>query len=240
MRFDIITIFPEMFSALTESGITRRAFEKGQAQIHCWQLRDFTTNTYRTVDDRPYGGGAGMVMSPEPLKKAVLQAKSAQMQANIHDGKVIYLSASGTRLTQQKVRGLMQHSAITLICGRYEGVDQRFIDRYVDEEISIGDFVVSGGELPSMLLLDAMIRLIPGVIEKESIEEESFSIQEGGGCLLEYPHYTRPEMFEETAVPKVLLSGHHADIAAWRLQMAKKRTALMRPDLLQMNRSNIQ
>lgn len=233
MRFDCITLFPEMFTALSESGITRRALVEQRAALHCWQLRDFTQNAYRTVDDRPYGGGAGMVMTAEPLKQAVLHAQAEQAKAGLAHGKVIYLSASGTPLSQAKVRALLPEPALTLICGRYEGVDQRFIDHYVDEEIAIGDFVVSGGELPAMLLLDALIRLIPGVIEADSVAEESFSLSAAAGLLLEYPHYTRPETFEGVTVPEVLLSGHHAAIHAWRSREAMARTQKVRPDLLQ-------
>lgn len=223
-RFDVITLFPEMFAALREHGISRRAHEKGLWSLQCWNPRDFTTDPHRTVDDRPYGGGPGMVMLPGPLEQAIAAAKLAQAVP----GKVIYLSPQGRPLTHEIVQLLLQEEALTLLCGRYEGIDQRLIDRCVDEEISIGDFVVSGGELPAMLLMDAIIRQLPGALnDADSAVEDSFV-----AGLLDCPHYTRPEDFDGHAVPAVLMSGNHAEIRRWRLKQALGGTWLRRPDLL--------
>lgn len=226
--FDVITLFPEMFSALTGAGITRRAVDRGLYALNCWNPRDFAEDAYRTVDDRPYGGGPGMVMLAAPLEKAIQAAKASQAGKVGGGGKVIYLSPQGKPLTHKKVLELAQEPALVLLCGRYEGVDQRLIDRCVDEEISLGDFVLSGGELPAMVLLDAIIRQLPGALnDADSAVEDSFV-----DGLLDCPHYTRPEEYEGLRVPDVLLSGHHGEIRRWRLQQSLGRTEERRPDLM--------
>ena len=228
-RYDVVTLFPEMFSALTGSGISRRAFERDICRLQCWNPREFTTDVHRTVDDRPYGGGPGMVMLGAPLAAALDAAREAQTQALGARGPVIYLSPQGRPLTHAKVMALTDAPALTLLCGRYEGIDQRLLDSRVDEEISLGDFVLSGGELPAMVLLDAIIRQLPGVLnDADSAIEESFV-----DGLLDCPHYTRPEVdLNGNSVPDVLLSGDHARIARWRHKMALGSTWLQRPDLL--------
>lgn len=227
-RYDIITLFPEMFEALTGSGITRRAIERNLYRLACWNPRDFATDRHHTVDDRPYGGGPGMVMLVEPLEKAILAAKAAQRQAGSEAGKVIYLSPQGRRLDHGKVMELVAEPSLILLCGRYEGIDQRLIDRCVDEEVSLGDFVLSGGELPAMVLLDAIVRQLPGALgDADSAVEDSFV-----DGLLDCPHYTRPEVYGNIPVPAVLLSGNHAEIRRWRLQQSLGRTEARRPDLL--------
>lgn len=227
--YDVITLFPDMFAALSQFGITGRAVERGLYSLMCWNPRDFTEDRYRTVDDRPYGGGPGMVMLPGPLEKAIKAAKSHQLATVGSAGRVIYLSPQGRRLDHQRVLDLVAEPALVLLCGRYEGVDQRLIERCVDEEISLGDFVLSGGELPAMVLLDAMIRQLPGALnDEDSAVEDSFV-----DGLLDCPHYTRPVMYEDMAVPDVLLSGNHAEIRRWRLRQALGRTAERRPDLLE-------
>ncbi|QCU89639.1 tRNA (guanosine(37)-N1)-methyltransferase TrmD [Thiomicrorhabdus sediminis] len=224
MRFDVITLFPDMFSALTESGVSRRALQSGLYQIKTWNPRTFTTDRHKTVDDRPYGGGPGMVMMYQPLKDT-LDAIAADGGVKPH---VVYLSPQGQPLTQAKVEQLMGHERVTLLCGRYEGVDERLIESSVDEEISIGDFVVSGGELPAMMLMDAMVRLIPGALgHNQSAEQDSFS-----DGLLDCPHYTRPEEVDGMKVPAVLLEGNHAKIDAWRQAQKQARTEQRRPDIL--------
>ena len=228
-RFDVITLFPEMFSALTQSGITRRAIERALWRLQCWNPRDFAHDNYRTVDDRPYGGGPGMVMLAAPLEAAIDAAKAAQLGETGVGGKVVYLSPQGARLDHRGVMRLLEEPSLVLLCGRYEGVDQRLIDRCVDEEISIGDFVVSGGELPAMLLIDALVRQMPGALnDAGSAEEDSFV-----AGLLDCPHYSRPEVYAGRRVPEVLLSGDHAKIRRWRLKQALGQTFLKRPDLLQ-------
>jgi tRNA (guanine37-N1)-methyltransferase len=227
-RFDVITLFPEMFAALTASGITRRALDRGLYEIAFHSPRDFVSDPHRTVDDRPYGGGPGMVMMAEPLEKAIGRARAAQEQSLGAAGRVIYLSPQGRRLDHGKVLELTALPALTLLCGRYEGVDQRLIDRCVDEEVSLGDFVLSGGELPAMVLLDAIVRQLPGALnDAESAQEDSFV-----DGLLDCPHYTRPEIYEGERVPQVLLSGNHAAIRRWRLKQALGTTSRRRPDLL--------
>ncbi len=229
LRFDVVTLFPEMFAALTESGVTSRAFNKGLAEFHSCNPRQFTTDRHQSVDDRPYGGGPGMLMMYAPLKASVEQIQQQVQQAGIEKSYVIYLSPQGQPLTQKRVEQLAELPAITLVCGRYEGVDERFIQKYVDEEIAIGDFVVSGGELPAMMLMDAVIRLIPGALgHQQSAVEDSFT-----DGLLDCPHYTRPEEVEGMAVPKVLLEGHHAKIDQWRMEQKILRTQQRRPDLYQ-------
>ena len=222
LRFDVLTLFPEMFAALTASGITRRALERGLWQLQCWQLRDYAENAYRTVDDRPFGGGPGMVMQPGPLDKAIDAARAAR-----GGGPVIYLSPQGAPLTDRRVRELAASEGAVLLCGRYEGVDERLIGRRVDEEISLGDFVLSGGEIAAMALMDACVRQLPGALNDEmSAAEESFA-----AGLLDCPHYTRPELYEGMPVPEVLLSGHHENIRRWRLKMSLARTRKRRPEL---------
>jgi len=227
-RYDVVTLFPEMFAALTGSGITRRAIDRGLYALEFHNPRDFTSDPHRTVDDRPYGGGPGMVMLAEPLMQAIRAARAAQERALGRSGRVIYLSPQGRRLEQEVVLELAAEPALVLLCGRYEGVDQRLIDREVDEEISLGDFVLSGGELPAMVLLDAIVRQLPGALNTAgSAQEDSFV-----DGLLDCPHYTRPERYEDEAVPEVLLSGNHAAIRRWRLKQSLGRTWLRRPDLL--------
>jgi tRNA (guanine37-N1)-methyltransferase len=222
IRFDVVTLFPEMFAAVTHSGISGRALEMGLWSLGLWNPRDFTRDNYRTVDDRPYGGGPGMLMLAEPLEKALEAARDAG------GGKVIYLSPQGRRLDHEKVMELAGREAVTLLCGRYEGVDERLIRRRVDEELSIGDYVLSGGELAAMTVIDAVVRQIPGALGGEqSAVEESF-VQ----GLLDCPQYTRPEEYAGDKVPEILLSGHHENIRRWRLQQALGRTWLRRPDLL--------
>ena len=222
IRFDVVTLFPEMFAAVTHSGISGRALETGLWSLGLWNPRDFTKDNYRTVDDRPYGGGPGMLMLAEPLEKALDAAKEAG------GGKVIYLSPQGRRLDHEKVMELAGRKAVTLLCGRYEGVDERLIRRRVDEELSLGDYVLSGGELAAMAVIDAVVRQIPGALGGEqSAAEESFV-----DGLLDCPQYTRPEEYRGEKVPEVLLSGHHENIRRWRLQQALGRTWLRRPDLL--------
>lgn len=224
LRFDVVTLFPEMFSALTDSGITRRALERGLWRLETWNPRRWTTDPHRTVDDRPYGGGPGMVMLAAPLERAIIEAKvSAGGTAP-----VIYLSPQGRPLTQDRVAELAGGEGAVLLCGRYEGIDERVISRCVDEEISLGDFVISGGELAAMALIDASVRLVPGALNDDaSAVEESFV-----DGLLDCPHYTRPESYEGLRVPEVLMSGNHGEIRRWRLQQALGRTWQRRPDLL--------
>mgnify|MGYP005858628951 FL=1 len=223
VAFDVITLFPEMFAALTECGITRRAKEQGLWRLALWNPRDFTTDAHRTVDDRPYGGGPGMVMLAEPLEKAIAAARQQRPAA-----RVICLSPQGRRLRHERVLALAQEGGAILLCGRYEGIDERLIGRCVDEEISLGDFVLSGGEIAAMALIDAVVRQLPGALnDAASAAEESFA-----GGLLDCPHYTRPEVYQGMPVPPVLLSGHHEEIRRWRLKQALGRTWLRRPDLL--------
>jgi tRNA (guanine37-N1)-methyltransferase len=227
-QFDVITLFPAMFEALTASGITRRASEQERYHLRLWNPRDFTSNSYRTVDDRPYGGGPGMVMLAAPLEQAISAARSAQVAAGATKSRVVYLSPQGQVLNHQKVMDLLSEEGLILLAGRYEGVDERLLQRQVDEEISIGDYVLSGGELPAMVLMDSMIRQLPGVLgDAESAEQDSFV-----NGLLDYPHYTRPEIYHGERVPDVLMSGHHAVIQKWRLKQALGRTWERRPDLL--------
>ncbi len=222
IRFDAVTLFPEMFAAVTHSGISGRALEAGLWSLGLWNPRDFTTDNYRTVDDRPYGGGPGMVMLAEPLEKALDAVREAG------GGKVIYLSPQGRKLDHEKVMELAGSSAVTLLCGRYEGVDERLIRRRVDEELSLGDYVLSGGELAAMAVIDAVVRQLPGALGGEqSAVEESFV-----NGLLDCPQYTRPERYGGEQVPEILLSGHHENIRRWRLQQALGRTWRRRPELL--------
>jgi len=228
MQFDVVTLFPEMFVALTQSGITRRALEQGQWNLVLWNPRDFTSDNHRTVDDRPYGGGPGMVMLAKPLEAAIGAAKARQAGAELAPPRVIYLSPQGKPLTHALVKSLQAEAGLVLLCGRYEAVDQRLVERCVDDEISLGDFVLSGGELPAMALMDAIIRQLPGVLNDDaSAVEDSFV-----NGLLDCPHYTRPETYEGMAVPEVLTSGNHAEISKWRRQQMLAATVKKRPDLL--------
>ena len=222
MKFDVLTLFPEMFEPLNSS-IIGRAKEKNLIEINLINIRDFSKDKHKKVDDTPYGGGAGMVMMPDVVYDAYKSIKD-------ENAKVIYMSPQGKKLTQKKVEELAKNKHLIILCGHYEGIDQRVIDKIVDEEISIGDYVLTGGELPAMVLIDSVSRYADGVITKESTNEESFT-----NGLLEYPQYTRPEVFEGEKVPEVLLSGHHANIEKWRKEKSLEITAKKRPDLLNKN-----
>ena len=228
MHFHVITLFPEMVEQMTSQGVLGRAIRQGLVGLDCLNPRDFTHDRHRTVDDRPYGGGPGMLMKVQPLADAITAAK----QQSRADAKVIYLSPQGRRLDQRQVRRLAaagRDSDFILIAGRYEGIDERLIEMYVDEEISIGDYVISGGELAATVLIDAIARMLPGVLgDDDSAQQDSF--MQG---LLDCPHYTRPEEIDGRRVPDVLLGGDHSAIARWRLKQALGRTWLRRPDLLQ-------
>lgn len=220
----VISLFPDMLKAVTDFGVTGRAVVNGQLTVTAINPRDFTRDVHRTVDDRPYGGGPGMVMLTAPLREAVIAARAAAPGA-----KVLYLSPQGRRLDQAAVQQLAAQGSLIMVAGRYEGVDERFIEAYVDQEWSIGDYVISGGELPAMVLIDAMARTLPGVLgHEDSAVQDSFA-----DGLLDYPHYTRPEEIDGAAVPEVLLSGDHDRIRRWRLKQALGRTWKRRPDLLQ-------
>ena len=220
MQFDVLTLFPEMFEVLNES-IIGKAQEKGLININLINIRDFSKDKHKKVDDTPYGGGAGMVMMPDVVYDAYKSIKT-------DNAKVIYMSPQGKKLDQKKVEELSKQEHLILLCGHYEGIDQRVIDRIVDEEISIGDYVLTGGELPAMVLIDSVSRYIDGVLKEDSTKEESFS--QG---LLEYPQYTRPEVFEDERVPEILLTGHHQNIDKWRREQSLKITFNKRPDLLE-------
>jgi len=225
MRFDVVTLFPDMFQALTDHGVTGRAVKQEKVSIQCWNPRDFTHDNYQTVDDRPYGGGPGMLMKIQPLKDAIQAAKAAAGG----DAKVIYMSPQGRKLDQRGAEQLAQQQKLILVAGRYEGIDERLIETEIDEEWSLGDFVLSGGEMAAMTMMDAVIRLVPGVLGHElSAQQDSFS-----DGLLDCPHYTRPELYEGQAVPEVLLSGNHEKIRQWRLKQSLGRTWQRRPDLLE-------
>lgn len=229
MQIDAISLFPEMFDAVTRFGVSRRAVELGICDFSAWNPRDFTSNNYRTIDDRPYGGGPGMLMLIEPLVAALDAARARQKAQGAETSHVVYLSPQGRALDHRKAVELSQRPGLILLCGRYEGVDERLIESEVDEEISIGDYVLSGGELPAMVLMDTVLRLLPGVLgDAQSASEDSFA-----DGLLDCPHYTRPEEYRGMRVPDVLMSGNHALIAKWRLKQSLGRTWLRRPDLLQ-------
>ena len=228
IQFDVITLFPPMFDALAEAGVIGRAREKGIYQLVAWNPRDFAHNAYRTVDDRPYGGGPGMVMMAEPVGKAMAAAKQRQKSAGIKKPRVIHLSPQGRLLNHLLVMELAEEPGLVLLAGRYEGVDERALAREIDDEISIGDYVLSGGELAAMVVIDCVVRQLPGVLgDAESALQDSFV-----NGLLDCPHYTRPEVYEGQAVPPVLMSGNHAQISRWRLKQALGRTWQRRPDLL--------
>lgn len=228
MRIDVVSLFPAMFDAVLAHGITARAHARGLWALECWNPRDFAEGGYRRVDDRPYGGGPGMVMLPEPLAAAIGAARRAQCDAGSGPVHCIHLSPQGRPLTHRRVTELARLPSLLLVAGRYEAIDQRIIETRIDEEICIGDFVVSGGELPAMMLIDAVVRMLPGALgDDASALNDSFV-----AGLLDCPHYTRPEVFEAMAVPPVLLSGDHARIARWRRERALVLTAARRPDLI--------
>lgn len=230
MRVDVITIFPDMFQAVTNYGITRRAVEQGRLSVHCWNPRDFAKGRYRAVDDRPYGGGPGMVMMAAPLA-ATMKAIRRRVGS---EPPLIYLSPQGQTLQHNAVLGLSARQGMVLLAGRYEGIDERFLDRYVDNEYSIGDYVISGGELAAMVVIDAVSRYLPGVLgNAESALQDSFT-----NGLFDCPHYTRPEEFEDLRVPQVLLRGNHEDIRRWRVKQSLGRTWLRQPELLKSAKLN--
>jgi len=231
MRFDVVTLFPELFSPHLTVGVTRRAFESNQVDVRLWPLRDFADDNYRRVDDRPYGGGPGMVMLVEPLERALAAIRGERADSG-HPAAVVHFTPTGRRIDQAVLREFAAGPGAVLLCGRYEGIDQRFIDRHVALELSLGDFVLSGGELPALALLDGVARLQPGVLgDAQSHQQDSFS-----DGLLDCPHYSRPEVLESPAgpdpVPPVLLSGHHAAIARWRRERSLEITARRRPELI--------
>ena len=229
LQFDVVTLFPPMFEAVTEAGITGRARDRGIFGLVAWNPRDFARNSYRTVDDRPYGGGPGMVMMAEPLERAVSAARQRQASTGVKKPRVIYMSPQGRLLNHALVMELSAEQGLVLLAGRYEGVDERAIARVVDDEVSIGDYVLSGGELAAMVLIDSIVRQLPGALgDAQSAAQESFV-----GGLLDCPQYTRPEQYEGMAVPPVLMSGNHADIGRWRLKQALGRTWQRRPELLE-------
>jgi tRNA (guanine37-N1)-methyltransferase len=229
LHFDVVTIFPEMFEAVTRHGITRRALEEGGFDFRAWNPRDFVSDPHRTVDDRPYGGGPGMVMIPGPLEDCIDAAVARQRAAGVERPQVVLLSPQGARFTDAVARRMAQSPGLVMVAGRYEGVDERLIRRRVDLEVSIGDYVTSGGELPAMVMIDAIVRLLPGSLnDAGSATQDSFS-----DGLLDWPHYTRPEQWQGERVPEVLLSGNHAAIAKWRRKQALARTWARRPDLLE-------
>ena len=228
MRIDVVTLFPDLVADASGYGVTGRARERELWTLGVWNPRDFATDSYRTVDDRPYGGGPGMVMIAEPLAHALAAARRAQADAGNATPRTLYLSPAGAPLTHQAVLGLAASAGVVLLAGRYEGIDERLIAREVDDEVSIGDFVVSGGELPALLLIDAIVRQLPGALnDAESAEQDSFA-----DGILDCPHYTRPETYDGERVPDVLLSGNHAAIRRWRLKEALGRTWQRRPDVL--------
>jgi tRNA (guanine37-N1)-methyltransferase len=228
-RFDVITIFPEMFDALADHGITRRALDEKVFELKAWDPRDFTSDNYRRVDDRPYGGGPGMVMLPDPLQACIDAAKARQREAGVEVPKVVLMSPQGERLGEELVKELASEPGLVVIAGRYEGVDERLVDRSVDREVSIGDYVTSGGELPAMVMIDCIVRRLPGSLnDAQSASQDSFS-----AGLLDWPHYTRPEQWKDAKVPEVLMSGNHAAIARWRRKQALGRTWQRRPQLLE-------
>jgi tRNA (guanine37-N1)-methyltransferase len=227
-RFDVVTIFPEMFDALADHGITRRALDEKRFELKAWDPRDFTTGGYRRVDDRPYGGGPGMVMLAEPLEACIEAAKARQKEAGVASPHVVLMSPQGERLGEELIRELASVDGLVVVAGRYEGLDERVVAKCVDREVSIGDYVTSGGELPAMVMIDCIVRRLPGSLnDAESAAQDSFS-----AGLLDWPHYTRPEEWKGARVPEVLLSGNHAAIARWRRKQALGRTWERRRDLL--------
>ncbi len=236
MRVDIITLFPELFIPFVQAGVTRRAYESGQLDVKTWNPRDYAEGNYKRVDDRPFGGGPGMVMLAEPLA-ACLAAVRAESDLDRQQAPLVYFSPVGEVLSQSLVQRSGLTAGVVLLCGRYEGIDQRFIDAHVDAHISLGDFVLSGGEIAAMAWLDALARLQPGVLhDEQSHLQDSFTPALSG--LLDCPHFTRPEVWQDQAVPEALLSGHHAQIAAWRRQQSLKLSAQHRPDLMEKARQS--
>ncbi|WP_077038195.1 tRNA (guanosine(37)-N1)-methyltransferase TrmD [Pelomonas sp. KK5] len=233
MRFDAITLFPELFGPFLNQGVSRRAFESKQVDVRLWQLRDFADNNYRRVDDRPFGGGPGMVMLVEPLERALAAVKADRGEEEQAPA-VIHFTPTGRKMDQALMQELAQGQGGILLCGRYEGIDQRFLDRHVTLELSLGDFVLSGGELPAIAMLDAVARLQDGVLnDAASHQQDSFS----DGFLLDCPHYSRPEVFEDQPVPAVLMSGHHANIERWRRERSLEITFERRPELIEAARA---
>ena len=236
MRFDISTLFPELIEPWLHSGVTRRAYDSGQVQVRLWQLRDFAEGNYRRVDDRPFGGGPGMVMQAGPLARCLQAIRTDRAEAVEAQAPVVLFSPIGERLDHTGVSRWAESRGAILLCGRYEGMDQRFVDRHVDRQISLGDFVVSGGEIAAVTLLDAVARLQPGVLQDEASHiQDSFNPALDG--LLDCPHYTRPEVWEGEAVPEVLLGGNHAAIARWRREQSLRLTRQHRPELLEQARA---
>jgi tRNA (guanine37-N1)-methyltransferase len=234
MQFDVVTLFPDMFRALTDWGITSRAAKQQRFALRTWNPRDFTTDNYRTIDDRPYGGGPGMVMLARPLEDAIGAAKAAQAEQGVTGSRVVMMSPQGKTLDHGSVMRFAAQPGLIMLCGRYEAIDQRLIERCVDEEVSLGDFVLSGGELPAMALMDAVVRQLPGVLnDAQSAVQDSFV-----DGLLDCPHYTRPEEYQGVRVPDVLLGGHHAEIELWRRREALRNTLDKRPDLIDRARTN--
>jgi tRNA (guanine37-N1)-methyltransferase len=228
VQIDVVTLFPRMFEAVTASGVTSRARDRKLYELVLWNPRDFSANSYRSVDDRPYGGGPGMVMMAEPLEKALVAARQRQKSSGVKTPRVLHLTPQGRLLSHGKVMELSREPGLVMLAGRYEGVDERLISRQIDEEISIGDYVLSGGELAAMVVIDSVVRQLPGALgDAESASQDSFV-----AGLLDCPHYTRPEVYEDEPVPRVLMSGNHADIGRWRLKQALGRTWQRRPDLL--------
>ena len=228
LQIDVVTLFPQMFAAISECGISGRAFTRQCATLHLWNPRDYTMDNHRTVDDRPYGGGPGMVMLAEPLDAALDAAEARQRESGVAKPYVVYLSPQGRTLDHALVMELAARPGLVFLAGRYEGVDQRLLDRRIDEYISIGDYVLSGGELAAMVVIDAVVRQLPGVLgDADSAVQDSFV-----NGLLDYPHYTRPELYQGVPVPAVLMGGNHAKIQRWRLQQSLLATQRNRPDLL--------
>jgi tRNA (guanine37-N1)-methyltransferase len=228
LQIDVVTLFPRMFEAVTASGVTGRALERRLYDLVLWNPRDFAANAYRSVDDRPYGGGPGMVMMPDPLAKAIAAARQRQKSTGVAKPRIMHLTPQGRLLDNALVAELVREQGLVMLAGRYEGVDERLASTVFDDEISIGDYVLSGGELAAMVVMDAVVRQLPGALgDAESASQDSFV-----NGLLDHPHYTRPEVYEGAAVPPVLLSGNHAEITRWRLKQALGRTWQRRPDLL--------
>lgn len=229
LHVDVVSIFPRMFEAVTTFGISGRARDKGLWDLVAWNPRDFASDPHRSVDDRPFGGGPGMVMLASPLERAIRAARQRQQSCGVSGSRVVYLSPQGVLLNHRRVIALAAERGLVLVAGRYEGVDERVIERDVDDEISVGDYVLTGGELPAMVLIDCVVRQLPGALgDSDSVQEDSFV-----DGLLDCPHYTRPEVHDGSIVPSVLMSGHHAEIKRWRLKQALGRTHLRRPDLLE-------
>ncbi|MEO8102836.1 MAG: tRNA (guanosine(37)-N1)-methyltransferase TrmD, partial [Betaproteobacteria bacterium] len=231
-QYSVITLFPEMFDAIADFGVTRRGLDEKAWALTCWNPREFAVNVYKTIDDRPYGGGPGMVMMAEPLNAAIDAARQGQVVQGVAKPKVIYVTPQAKPIADAGIRALAKEDGLIILCGRYEGIDERLIDARVDLEVSIGDYVLSGGELAAMVLIDAMVRLLPGVLgDGQSAVEDSFSPAREG--LLDHPHYTRPETWNDTAVPPVLMSGDHARIERWRRKQALARSLARRSDLFE-------